>query len=85
TEKYFDAEKDNALILKEITADSKPKAEVDEDIKTLLKDIVSLKNEQKAKSAQIKTDRLALEQKTIKAIEGLDMKGISHFLELKWI
>ena len=85
TEKYFDAEKDNALILKEITTDSKPKAEVDEDIKTLLKDIVSLKNEQKAKSAQIKTDRLALEQKTIKAIEGLDMKGISHFLELKWI
>ena len=85
TEKYFDAEKDNALIIKEITTDSKPKAEVDEDIKTLLKDIVSLKNEQKAKSAQIKTDRLALEEKTIKAIEGLDMKGISHFLELKWI
>ena len=85
TEKYFDAEKDNALILKEITTDSKPKAEVDEDIKTLLKDIVSLKNEQKAKSAQIKTDRLALEEKTIKAIKGLDMKGISHFLELKWI
>ena len=85
TEKYFDAEKDNALILKEITADSKPKAEVDEDIKTLLKDIVSLKNEQKAKSAQIKTDRLTLEEKTIKTIEGLDMKGISHFLELKWI
>ena len=85
TEKYFDAEKDNALIIKEITADSKPKAEVDEDIKTLLKDIVSLKNEQKAKSAQIKTDRLALEEKTIKAIKGLDMKGISHFLELKWI
>ena len=85
TEKYFDAEKDNVLIIKEITADSKPKAEVDEDIKTLLKDIVSLKNEQKAKSAQIKTDRLALEKKTIKAIEGLDMKGISHFLELKWI
>lgn len=85
TEKYFDAEKDNALILKEITTDSKPKAEVDEDIKTLLKDIVSLKNEQKTKSAQIKTDRLALEKKTIKAIEGLDMKGISHFLELKWI
>ena len=85
TEKYFDAEKDNALIIKEITTDSKPKAEVDEDIKTLLKDIVSLKNEQKAKSAQIKTDRLTLEEKTIKAIEGLDMKGISHFLELKWI
>ena len=85
TEKYFDAEKDNALIIKEITTDSKPKAEVDEDIKTLLKKIVSLKNEQKAKSAQIKTDRLTLEEKTIKAIEGLDMKGISHFLELKWI
>ena len=85
TEKYFDAEKDNVLIIKEITADSKPKAEVDDDIKTLLKDIVSLKNEQKAKSAQIKTDRLTLEEKTIKTIEGLDMKGISHFLELKWI
>ena len=26
-----------------------------------------------------------MEKKTIKAIEGLDMKGIQMFLELKWI
>lgn len=85
TEKYFDAEKDNAFVTKEITADSKPKADVDEEIKSQLKAIVGLWDEKKAKNAQIKRDRLAIEKKTIEAIEGLDMKGINMFLELKWI
>lgn len=85
TEKYFDAEKDNAFVKKEIKADSKPKADVDDDIKEQLKAIVALWNEQSAKKKQVAKDKDALEAKTIKTIEGLDMKGIQMFLELKWI
>ena len=85
TDKYFDAEKDNAFISKEITADSKPKADVEDDVKAQLKAIVALWGEKKAKNAQIKKDLLALEEKTIKTIEELDMRGINQFLELKWI
>ena len=85
TEKYFDAEKDNAFIKKEITADSKPKADVEDAIKEQLKAIVKLWDEQTAKNKQIKADKLSLEKKTIETIQGLDMKGINHFLELKWI
>jgi len=85
TDKYFDADKDNAFISKEIIADSKPKADVEDDVKEQLKTIVSLWNEKKAKNAQIKKDKVSLEIKTIATIEGLDMKGINRFLELKWI
>lgn len=85
TDKYFDAEKDNAFITKEITADSKPKADVEDDVKAQLKTIVALWDEKKAKNAQVKKDLLALEKKTIKTIEELDMRGINKFLELKWI
>lgn len=85
TDKYFDAEKDNAFITKEITADSKPKADVDDDVKAQLKTIVALWDEKKAKNAQVKKDLVELEQKTIKTIEELDMRGINQFLELKWI
>ena len=85
TDKYFDAEKDNAFIKKEITADSKPRAEVEDDIKEQLKAIVTLWDEQSAKKKLVAKEKLALEKKTIETIEGLDMKGINHFLELKWI
>lgn len=85
TDKYFDAEKDNAFITKEITADSKPKADVEDEVKAQLKAIVALWDEKKAKNAKIKADKVALEKKTIATIEGLDMKGINQFLELKWI
>ena len=85
TDKYFDAEKDNAFISKEITADSKPKADVEDDVKAQLKAIVALWNEKKTKNAQVKKDKLTLEKKTIETIEGLDMRGIKQFLELKWI
>ena len=84
-DKYFDAEKDNAFITKEITADSKPKADVEDDVKAQLKAIVALWDEKKAKNAQVKKGLAALEKKTIKTIEELDMKGINQFLELKWI
>ena len=85
TDKYFDVEKDNAFIPKEITADSKPKADVEDDVKAQLKSIVALWNEKKTKNAQVKKDKLTLEKKTIETIEGLDMRGIKQFLELKWI
>ena len=85
TDKYFDAEKDNAFIKKEITADSKPKADVEEDIKTQLKTIVGLWDEQSAKKKQVAKNKQALEAKTIDTIKNLDMKGVQQFLELKWI
>lgn len=85
TDKYFDADKDNAFITKEITADSKPKTVVEDEVKERLKTIVVLWDEKKTKNSQIKKDKLALEKKTIETIENLDMKGINKFLELKWI
>jgi type I restriction enzyme M protein len=85
TDKYFDAEKDNAFVTNEIKADSKPRADVEEEVKDQLKAIVGLWDEKKAKNTQIKKAKLALEKKTIETIEGLDMKGINQFLELKWI
>ena len=85
TDKYFDAEKDNAFLKKEITADSKPKADVEDDIKDQLKTIVALWDELSAKKKQVSIDKMALEKKTIKTIEGLDMKDIQMFLEQKWI
>ena len=85
TDKYFDAEKDNAFVKKEIDADSKPKADVEDDVKELLESIELLWKEQKDKKKQITAEKLALEAKTITTIESLDMRGISRFLELKWI
>ena len=85
TDKYFDSEKENAFIKKDITADSKPKAEVEDEIKEQLKAIIALWDEQSAKKKQIVKDLLALQKKTIETIQGLDMKGINQFLELKWI
>lgn len=85
TDKYFDADKDNAFMKKEITADSKPKADIEDEIKEQLKSIVSLWEELNAKKKEITRVKLVLEQKTIDTIELLDMKGINKFLELKWI
>lgn len=85
TDKYFDAEKDNAFIKKEISADSKPKADVEDDVKERLKNIIGLWDEQSAKKKQVAKNKLALEKKTIQTIEGFNMKNIQMFLELKWI
>lgn len=85
TDKYFDAEKDNVFLKKEITADSKPKADVDEDIKEQLKSIVTLWDEQSKAKKDVKKLLEELEKKTIQTIEALDMKDIQMFLELKWI
>lgn len=85
TEKYFDAEKDNAFVKKEITADAKPTTDVEADVKVQLQAIVALWNEQSAKKKTLKNSLLELEKKTIATIEGLELKDIQMFLELKWI
>lgn len=85
TDKYFDADKDNAFMKKEITADSKPKADVEDDVKEQLKAIVTLWDEQSKAKKSLTSLRAELEKKTIETIENLDMKDIQHFLRLKWV
>lgn len=84
-ETYCDSEKDNAFDKKKITADAKPKADVEAETKAKLKQIVSLWNEQATSNKQIKSDKLALEEKTIKAIENLTDEEAAMLLHHKWI
>lgn len=84
-ETYCDSEKDNAFDKKKITADAKPKADVEAETKVKLKQIVSLWNEQTTSNKQIKADKLALEEKTIKAIENLTDEEAAVLLHHKWI
>ena len=84
-ETYCDSEKDNAFDKKKITADAKPKADVEAETKAKLKQIVSLWNEQTTSNKQIKNDKLALEEKTIKAIENLTDEEAAMLLHHKWI
>lgn len=84
-ETYCDSEKDNAFDKKKITADAKPKAGVEAETKAKLKQIVSLWNEQTTSNKQIKADKLALEEKTIKAIENLTDEEAAMLLHHKWI
>ena len=84
-EAYCDSEKDNAFDKKKITADAKPKADVEAETKTKLKKIVALWNEQTQTNKQIKVDKQALEEKTIKAIENLSDEEAATLLHHKWI
>ena len=84
-EAYCDSEKDNAFDKKKITADAKPKADVEAETKTKLKKIVVLWNEQTQTNKQIKADKQALEEKTIKAIENLSDEEAATLLHHKWI
>lgn len=84
-EAYCDSEKDNAFDKKKITADAKPKADVEAETKTKLKKIVALWNEQTQTNKQIKADKQALEEKTIKAIENLLDEEAATLLHHKWI
>ena len=85
TDRYFDSEKDNAFMKKEITADAKPKADVEENVKEQLKVIVALWDELAAKKKEVANIKMELEEKTIETIEGLSSEDIKKFLELKWI
>lgn len=84
-EAYCDSEKDNAFDKKKITADAKPKADVEAETKTKLKKIVALWNEQTQTNKQIKADKQALEEKTIKTIENLSDEEAATLLHHKWI
>lgn len=84
-EAYCDSEKENAFDKKKITADAKPKADVEAETKAKLKQIVGLWNEQTKTNKQIKADKLALDEKTIDAIERLSDEEIARFLHIKWI
>ena len=84
-ETYCDSEKDNAPDKKKITADAKPKADVEPDTKAKLKQMVALWDEQTKLNKTIKADKLALEEKTIHAIEQLTDEEIADFLHSKWI
>lgn len=84
-EAYCDSEKENAPDKKKITADAKPKADVEAETKAKLKQMVALWDEQTKTNKQIKADRLALEEKTIQAIEQLTDEEIADFLHRKWI
>lgn len=84
-EAYCDSEKDNAFDKKKITADAKPKADVEAETKTKLKKIVALWNEQTQTNKQIKADKQALEEKTIKAIKNLSDEEAATLLHHKWI
>ena len=82
---YLDSEKDNAFDKKKITADAKPKADVEPEIKKTLAAVVALWSKQSVVKKQLTEKHLELLNKTKKAIQEMDMKTITHMLELKWI
>lgn len=84
-ETYLDQEKDNAYDKKKIAADAKPKADVEDETKAKLQQIVSLWDEQSKAKKTLKTTKEKLEAKTIETIQGLSQKEINEMLMLKWI
>ena len=84
-EAYCDSEKDNVLDKKKITADAKPKADVESETKDKLKQMVALWNEQSKADKQIKADKQTLEDKTIEAIRNLTDEEVAQLLRMKWI
>jgi type I restriction enzyme M protein len=84
-EVYCDSEKDNAFDKKRITADAKPKADIEIETKSKLQQIVALWEEQTKTNKQIKIDKQVLIDKTVAAIENLSDNEVSQYLHLKWI
>lgn len=82
---YLDSEKDNALDKKRITADSKPKADVDAKIKEKLLAIVELWYQQSKTKKQVNAKMAELLKKTKDTIQNLSVEQINELLELKWI
>lgn len=84
-QQYLDSEKDNAFDKKKITADVKPKADTEPEVKANLQEVVDLWSQQSALNKRIKAETADLLAKTKQAIAEMDMKEITHMLELKWI
>ena len=82
---YLDSEKDNAFDKKKITADAKPKADTEPEVKVKLQEVVDLWSQQSSLNKRIKAETADLLAKTKQAIAEMDMKEITHMLELKWI
>ena len=82
---YLDSDKDNALDKKKITADAKPKADVDPGIKGRLQTIVELWNQQSKTKKLVTAMQAELFEKTKDAICNLSEDQIKSLLELKWI
>lgn len=85
TEAYCDSEKDNAFNKPAIKADAKPKTDVEQATKAKLKKIVALWDEQTKTNKQIKTDKQALVDMTIEAVQNLTDKEVANFLHQKWV
>jgi len=82
---YLDSDKDNALDKKKITADAKPKADVDPGIKGRLQAIVELWNQQSKTKKMVTAKQAELLEKTKNVIQNLTEEQIKKLLELKWI
>ena len=85
TEAYCDADNTEKLGKKRITADARPKADVEPDTKEKLAAIVALWNEQSRANKKAKADRQALTDATVDAIERLTDEDAARLLHLKWI
>lgn len=85
TETYCDADNTEKLDKKRITADAKPKTDVEPDTKEKLAAIVALWNEQSRANKKVKSDRQALTDATVAAIERLTDEDAARLLHLKWI
>lgn len=83
-QQYLDSE-NNAFDKKKITADAKPKADTEPEVKAKLQEVVVLWSQQSALNKRIKAETADLLAKTKQAIADMDMKKITRMLELKWI
>lgn len=84
-EAYLDSEKDNAFIKNRITADAKPKSDVEQETREKLKNIVALWDEQAKKKKQLASDLASLLSATKEKIANLERNEIDNLLETKWI
>lgn len=84
-EAYLDSEKDNAFIKNRITADAKPKSDVEQETREKLKNIVALWDEQAKKKKQLASDLASLLSATKAKIANLERNEIDNLLETKWI
>lgn len=85
-EKYLDEDDNTKFNKKAITAGAKAKGDdVEPDTKAKLKEIVGLWDKQTKLNKEIKSDKIALEQLTIEAIQTLSDEEVELFLHKKWI
>lgn len=84
-EAYLDSEKDNAFIKNRITADAKPKSDVEQETREKLKNIVALWDEQAKDKKQLASDLASLLSATKEKIANLERNEIDNLLETKWI